>query len=161
MTNRVYIEPVATMTPDVLRVAQSLRREDVDELWALSRVRPIEALRRSVAVSTEAYVAFNRDAPIAVFGANVPALGGYGVPWLLGTRGIDECATEYFRLARRFIAHLRRGCDVLQNMALASNRKTLVFLSRLGFVIGEPFTVASGATAVVFSMGGEAECVIL
>lgn len=139
-------------TDDVRHVARHMRMSDRDELWALGRTNASDALRQSLAVSTEAYVAYDGEEPIAVFGANIPALGGFGVPWLLGTPRVDHRAREYFPWARRFIAHLLERCDTLQNMASAENRKTLIFLSRLGFDIGEPFVTPTGARGVLFTM---------
>lgn len=150
--NDLVIEPIAAPDARSQHVAQFMRQEDRDELWALSRTLAPEAVRQSVEASTEAYVALNKGEPIAVFGAVVPALGRHGVPWLLGTRGVDDCAKEYFQVCRKFVAHLAKSCDVLQNMALADNRKTLVFLSRVGFDIGKPFKTATGAEAVLFRM---------
>lgn len=146
----VRVEPITTYTEGARRVALALRREDVDELWKISRSRPEEAVEQSIIGSTEAYTAWIGDTPVAVMGASISTLGRYGVPWLLGTRGIDDHAAEYIRMARKFLAHLHESCDVLENVALASNRRTLVFLSRMGFDIGKPIKVRARVEAVIF-----------
>lgn len=146
----IRVKPIDRMTRAALLVATRMRQEDVDELWALSRTKPVAAVRASIRVSTEAYVAYVGEEPVAVFGVSAPVIGGYGVPWFLGTRGVDGHETTYFRMARRFIAHLLTKCDTLENMADARNRRTLVFLSRLGFAMSEPFRVPSGAYAIMF-----------
>lgn len=148
----VRVEEVSGYNDDARHVARFMRQSDRDELWALGRTLAHDAIRQSLAVSTEAYIAYDDDEPIAVFGANIPALGSFGVPWLLGTPGVDHRAREYFPWGRRFIEHLLTQCDTLQNMASADNRKTLVFLSRLGFDIGEPFTTPTGSRGVLFRM---------
>lgn len=143
------------MTADASYVAAHMRQEDADELWRLGRSTPRGAVERSIGMSNEAYVAYVDDVPVAVFGAHMPVIGSYGVPWFLGTRGVDDHAAEYIAWGRRFTDHLLETCDVLQNMALASNRRSLVFLKRIGFAIGEPFRVATGAEAVLFRRTNE------
>ena len=148
----ISIHPVSAYNTEACDVADGLRREDRDELWALGRSTPHEAVRQSIEASTEAYVARWSGSPIAVFGANVPTLSDVGVPWFLGTREVDHRAAEYMRMGRRFTAHLLTQCDTLENIALRANRRTLVFLSRMGFAIGTPFRTATGAEAVRFTM---------
>ena len=148
----IRVEPITTYTADAREVAQNMRREDREELWALGRSLPEDAVTQSIEMSTEAYVVFSAQTPIAVMGANTPALGDVSVPWLLGTRGVDAHASEYMRLGRKFTAHLLEKSALLENLALSTNRRTLVFLSRMGFAIGEPFKVPTGAEAVRFTM---------
>lgn len=145
----VRIWPISTYTTAAAYVAKHMREEDVEELWSLSRVTPEEAVRSSVDVSNEAYVAIAEE-PLAVFGVFAPALGDVAAPWFLGTDGVRGHGGEYIRWGRRFIEHLHREHAVLRNAALATNRDTLVFLSRLGFDIGKPFLTVSGAEAVLF-----------
>ena len=149
---RVRVVPVDHVTSDVIEVGRNLRQEDRDELWELSRITGVAAAKRSVELSTEAYVAYDGQIPIAIFGASIPAIGEYGVPWFLGTRGVDRCARDYLEMGHKFVAHLFTRCEELENMASVKNERTLAFLSRLGFDIGEPFRTLTGACAVRFTM---------
>lgn len=146
------IHPATGYCDEIAHVAKYIRQEDEDELWALSRDTPRGAIKASAEMSDELYFAMHRGAPIAVLGAatNCTALGGRGVPWLLGTRGMDACPNEIISYARAFTDHLLETCDVLENIASVDNRKTLVFLSRIGFAISEPFEMPTGAMAVTF-----------
>lgn len=148
----VTVRPVVGMTNDAMHVARFMRQEDRDEMWQLSRTLGSEAIRRSVVLSSEAYIAYDDAEPIAVFGANIPVLGEYGVPWFLGTRGVDRRAREYLTMGRKFVDHLLTQCQLLENIASADNIKTLRFLSVLGFDIGEPFNVPTGGRAVRFTL---------
>tara|TARA_X000001316_G_scaffold12173_1_gene6019 strand:+ start:3403 stop:3867 length:465 start_codon:yes stop_codon:yes gene_type:complete len=148
----IRVLPITTLVSDAQYVARFLRQEDRDELWELNHSLGHEAVRQSIEASTEAYLAYADDKPIAVFGASVPVLSDVGVPWFLGTRGVDLHANEYMRLGRKFTQHLLARCVMLENIALRRNRRSLVFLSRMGFAIGEPFITATGAEAVHFTM---------
>lgn len=146
----IEIEPVSATTPDVLYVSDRMREEDVAELWALARYTPEAAVRQSVEVSTEAYLCRVDGEPAAVFGANAPVLGGVSIPWFLGTRAVDRHAAEYVRWGRRFTDHLLTTHDRLVNMAHVDNRRSLVYLRRIGFTLGRRVRVATGAQAVIF-----------
>ncbi|URC15454.1 acetyltransferase [Octadecabacter Antarctic BD virus 1] len=149
----IYVEPTAKFGADEREVGWLMRDEDRDELWELGRTTPLEAVEQSIETSTEAYVAYDEEGtPIAVFGALTSVLGDVGVPWLLGTRGVDDHAREYMQLGRKFSAHMLTTCASLENVALARNRRSLVFLSRMGFDIGRPFKTLTGVEAVRFTM---------
>lgn len=150
--SRVAVAPISEYTADAAYVAEHMREEDVAELWQLSRTTPEAALRSSISLSREAYVASVAGEPIALFGASAPVIGRHGVPWLLGTRLVDQHQREYAELARSFTAHMLLTCDVLENVALAANRRSLVFLKRVGFDIGKPTRLATGVEAVLFRM---------
>lgn len=147
---RFEVAPLERYTHEAHAVAQNLREEDIEELWMLSRSEPEDAVKRSIGASDEAYIVRMWGKPVAVFGACAPALGTFGVPWLLGTRGLDACPNEIISYSRRFTDHLLERCTMLENTALASNRRTLVFLKRVGFDISAPYRVATGADAVTF-----------
>lgn len=154
--NKLHVEPVKTYDWRAREVARNMRHEDVTELWELSRTRPREAVEQSIRMSSEAYVAMMGSEPVAVFGASSAALGDVAVPWMLGTRALDDVAAEHTALTRRFVAHLFETKDLLYNMAHIDNRRSLVYLRRVGFTIGKPFTVPrTGATAVMFEMRRE------
>lgn len=150
--NKVEVIPIKAYGDEAEHVVRNMRNEDRRELWALSRSTPEQAVRSSIIYSSEAYVATNQGTPIAVFGAAIPAIGGIGCPWFMGTRGVDDCAKEYITMGRKFTAHLLEQCDILSNVALAENRKTLVFLRRMGFDIHDPVVLPSGVRAVAFEM---------
>jgi len=152
----IRIEHLTEYTTAAHFVADQMRKEDRDELWILGRTLPSDAIETSIRVSNEAYIVYVSEKPAAVFGASIPVLGDVGVPWFLGTRAVDDHATEYMRKGREFTAHLLTQCERLENIALKSNRRTLVFLSRMGFVIGQAFRTATGAEAVRFTMERQA-----
>jgi uncharacterized protein (UPF0147 family) len=151
---RVHVEPLDELTNDALTVAHNLRKEDIQELWAINRMSGESAIRFSFNISTEKYIAFDQSLPIAVFGVHRYAIGTRGVPWFLGTRGVDRCIRDYLIMGSWFFDHLLNTCSRLQNMALADNKRNLKFLSRIGFNIGKPFKIPTGANVVVFSAKG-------
>lgn len=146
----VEVRPVRTYDVLAHYVATHMRHEDVEELRLLSRTTPQAALKQSIEMSDEAYVAVADGKPAAVFGAHVPVLGRRGVPWMLGTRGVDRNRQSLLQFGRAFTDHLMRRCDRLDNVALAANRRSLVMLARIGFEIGDPFEVREGVCAVQF-----------
>jgi hypothetical protein len=152
MTDAIRIERITTYTADAADVARFMRFEDREELWQLSHSVPEDAVAQSIEMSDEAYVAFAGPYPVAVFGVGTTALGNHGVPWFLATREADAHSKMYMKMARKFLAHLLERCGTLSNVALASNRRSLVFLSRMGFDIGQPYTTQTGAVARHFVM---------
>lgn len=146
----VVIHPVEGYSDEVHHVAKHMRQEDVEELWQLGRNEPEAALRQSMRATTEAFVVYRGGEPVGVMGAVLPVLGSHGVPWLLGTRGLDHCRREIVHYGKVYTEHLLTRCKMLENIALASNTKTLVFLKGIGFDISDPITLSTGVKAVVF-----------
>jgi len=155
MTYRV--SDITTYDGDVAYVAKHMRAHDVAELRALSMSTPEEALRSGINISQECYLGKWNGLPMAVFGVHTNTLSGVGVPWLLGTDLITKHPTGFVKLGRDYVAHLRRGHYLLQNVVHDDNGPAKAFLRRVGFTLTEPHRVATGAMARTFTMEGFAD----
>lgn len=130
-------------TPAAARtVAQHLRQADLHELQAAHGVAVdsarllLQALRMSGA---SARMAVLGGRPIALFGCARAGtlLGGFGVPWLLGT---DDCLRQgraLVRLGRLQVRDWHATHGVLRNWVDARNVVSIRWLQRLGFTLGD------------------------
>jgi hypothetical protein len=131
-----------------------MREGDVDELRALSNTTPEEGLRRSVRLSQDNYVGFWDQTPVAVFGCYTVELGLRGVPWLLGTPELGEHRVEFLQQSKKYMKHLLARHTKLENVVHVDNRASIVYLSRLGFQMTDPYTMPNGAQAMTFYKEG-------
>ncbi len=129
-------------TQDLAHIAANLRTADADELCALHgpSLDTSRVLAQAVAMSEEAYVACTAyGEPMAVFGvAPVSLLGGQGCPWMLGTDTLDCYGRAVVTLSRAHVARWSQRYQCLFNFVDARNRRSIEWLKRTGFVIGEP-----------------------
>lgn len=126
---------------DLIYLAQHLRTTDLAELAAThgAELDVLRCLRTAVSASEQAWVAVTVwGEPVAVFGiAPVSLLGGIGCPWMLGTDAVDGYAREVVTLSRRHVAQWSRRYPLLFNYVDARNLRSIQWLRRTGFVIGQ------------------------
>ena len=137
---------------DVAYVAANMRESDAREVWATSRLTPIEALTISISLSAEAHV-FRVDGHAAMI-YGVGKLHGIGVPWLLGTPALSRARKSFMVACKEAVGRWRTETTLLQNRVLADNWDSINFLSALGFTIGQPFESETGAMVRRFEMQG-------
>ncbi len=131
-----------------------MRSHDYAELWELTRTGPEEAVRRSINMSQESYIGYWNGTPACVFGCFTAYIGMVGVPWFLGTDEVTEHPVAFLRWARRYVTDMKARHTLLQNIVHSQNTPSVVFLTALGFELGETYLTDTGATARVFSMQG-------
>lgn len=61
-----------------------------------------------------------------------------GMPWALGTEEADMQISAYARHSRKFFEGVSHAFPVMENYALAENKKTLRWLRWMGFDMDEP-----------------------
>ena len=115
-----------------------MRQADVEEIWAASRMQPLEALRLGVLVSEHALTGMVDDDPVCIFGVSHRSLlDTTGVPWLLGTNAIDKHAKAFMRRNKTIIKEWRARYELLENWVDSRNTKSIAWLRWLGFEIEE------------------------
>lgn len=123
---------------DASSLAERLRDADKAELIAMSG-DVLEALRESIQVTPDAFVAYIDDPrrPEAAFGV-APSFyaPNHGVPWFLGTDVIEAYPKFFIRESRRFVSRWQRQFPVLSNWVDSRNTKRLEWLQWLGFTLG-------------------------
>ena len=116
------------------------REEDEREAFAASMLSAEDAVIAAIQRSTvTAAVLDPAGKAIAVFGVAVPsALGGVGMPWMMGSRAIDRYPREAANIGREIVAALREHFALLVNHVDVRNVKAVRWLRAVGFAVGEP-----------------------
>ena len=130
---------VVMATPAIIdAVVADVRQADVDELWAVAQVTPRSAIAYGAEHST-AFALLADGVPVCVFGI-VPysVLSGAGIPWMVGTPGIDRHAVGFIRRCRMDLARFFGEWDKLFNVVDARNTKAIRWLKWLGFSVSDP-----------------------
>lgn len=131
------VEIVPAEASHVQAMAGRFRQADVDELWASSHSTPEECCLGGMAVSPLCWTAFFDGIPVAMFGvAPAVLLGGYGLPWMVGTVELDRHAYTIMRHCRGPLGRMLGAFGHLVNFVDARNTKAIRWLKRLGFQFG-------------------------
>lgn len=119
---------------DVEEIASNLRQSDRREIWAASRLTPLEGLRVAAARSPDIWVGTVDGKPIGMAGAFAGSLlGSVGYPWQLSTPEIDKVAIPYLRSSRIYFEAIRCRYELLCNWVDARNTKSIRWMKYLGF----------------------------
>ncbi len=118
------MESIATM---------ELRESDIRELAARHKEHPTAILLRSCKVSRKAYCVWTNNGLVAVFGVVDGPVKGSGILWLLGTEEVYQYPLAMLKNAKRYLASLAEGYDILYNLFSEKNEKVSRLLKYLGF----------------------------
>ncbi len=125
-------------------LAPRLREADRLEVWAASRMTPLDALRASLEASPDPRAGLADGRVACIFGIGVRSvLSDYGVPWMLGSEDVVRHARRFLRGSRDYIAEMRNKYSRLENYVDARNVDAIKWLAWLGFTLEapEPFGV--------------------
>ena len=83
------------------------------------------------------------------------------VPWLIGTAALDVHHRDFMRLSRALFPRLLKRFPNMRNYVDARNKRSILWLSRLGFQFygPAPYGVA-GLPFYRFQIGGDCKCVM-
>lgn len=125
---------------DAIEMAPLMRREDLDEVWELSRQTGFEALVGSIDLSgSQAWTVRVNGKIMAMWGiVDVSIIGGIALPWALTTPEVDRHPKEFMRACREAVAFLRRHYTISINRVDARYEKALRWARRLGFEVQAP-----------------------
>jgi hypothetical protein len=136
-----------TVRDDCIRLAETLRKADLEEISHASGLTPQDALLYSLAVSDHCYTVWLDDEIVLIFGC-----GGvddmYGVPWMMASDLLMSVRREFVKECRRIVAAMVSRYANLENYVWAGNKIHIHWLTWLGFTIepatpfginGEPF----------------------
>jgi len=146
---------------DALILAGRLREADQRELWSALRMLPEEGCVESIKRSAIAYAVKLEGEVIFAFGV-VPnnLIAGSGIIWLLGTERVDDMGITILRYSRAFLESFLKRWDLLENWVHAENVKSLHWLERMDFSIGEPIPYGFDDEKFChIQIGGEKVCV--
>jgi hypothetical protein len=117
-------------------LAQTMRQDDRNEVYANSGLNPFEALAAAHNTSKYAVTLFINDKLAACFGIR-PHNDEWAVPWLLGTDAIYEHPFHYMRFSVNILGAFLSVWPNLINMMDARNEKGLKWARMVGFEIME------------------------
>ena len=131
------VEIVKAETSHIQYIADNIRDADKQEIYDYCLLYPLEALEQSLANSELAWTGMLDGKPLCMFGASeVSLLTGVGLPWLIGTKGIEEHSVVFLRRCRPYIIKMAKRFDRLENYVSASNILAITWLKWLGFKFG-------------------------
>jgi hypothetical protein len=118
----------------------------------------VAPLLRSLAVSEEAWVAVGESGEVfGIYGvANVE---GMGSPWMVATPEVYRYSKELVRDGREWIKTILPRYPMLFNFVHAENTKSIAWLRKLGFTIGELVPEFGAGKAPFYFFHQEPPCV--
>jgi len=126
---------------DIVYLKTRLRKHDIDEIWASSHLKPVEALTYSFYLSTICLTVIQGE-PVGMFGlVEDPADENRAIIWMLGSERLNKVSREVIRDTKYIIDGFLDNYDVLFNHVDARNTKAIRWLRYLGADINdaEPF----------------------
>lgn len=129
-----------------------MRADDVMECAAFGRT-PKSALRLGLVGSSQVLTAKLNGRPEAMMGIVVTnAIDRCGTPWMLGSDEIYRHPKAMLTLGPRVLAMWCDSSTTLSNLVSVENARSIRFLRRLSFRIGEEVTMVGGVPFLTFTM---------
>ena len=153
MTLPSLIELVPASPGHVGRIAARMRSDDIAECAAFGRT-PKSALRLGLMGSSHVLTAKLNGRPEAMMGIVVTsAISGEGTPWMLGSDEIYRHPKAMLTLGPHVLALWGRDSSKSwSNLVSAENARSIRFLRRIGFHIGDELTMVGGMSFLTFTM---------
>lgn len=124
------IEIRPTIESDLGRLAETMRKEDIEEVLALGQ-SPIEALQYGFEYSEPCLTATSNGEIVAIFGV-VPKFSA-GIIWLLGSDLIQTNKIEFLRKSEKVLDNMSAPFDYVMNCVDRRNDVHLKWLHWLKF----------------------------
>lgn len=134
--NIKFVKPTMEM---VHFIAEDMRQDDKNEIWASANHTPLEALIDGWKVSDRTAIATVNDKPCVMFGLVVDnILSGTGVLWMLGANESLNYKREFLTQTPAVIEEMLEVCPMLYNYVHIKNKASIRWLKWLGFTLEEP-----------------------
>lgn len=144
-------------------IAANIREPDRAEIWAASYQTPLRALSQAIEQSDYSAVGTIDGEPVLMWGVLCESfIGRLGVPWMIGTKMLDNNAFVFLRRCRAPLMKVLNNYDRLENYVDVRNTKSISWLRWMGFKIEESQPYGSlGMPFHRFWMNGGKSCVRL
>lgn len=124
---------------DIAFIAETMREQDVAEVWASDRQTPLESLNTGVQLSHYSVVTRCDDIPLVIFGLVVQdVLTGKGVPWMLSSTHALDRKRIFLQYSPSIVKEMAQLCPHLYNYVHVDNTVSIRWLRWLGFTISDP-----------------------
>lgn len=136
-------------------IAANMRPSDKKEVYAMALLTPAAAIKASLSTAVTSYTALVDGVPALMWGISRRSfLSSVGVPWLLGTPVAEDHQYKFGRETVTYFKEMASLFPVMENFALAENKRALRWIKWTGFDIEEPRPHgAFGAEFVRFGRG--------
>ena len=126
-----YVRP--SKREDCYNLAKSMRKDDVQELFASTGSNPAQALIVAYLSShRHCYSLILEDEVVGMFGIN-RINEKVGIPWLLGSDKLTKYRVEFHKLAYKYLNTFMDEYNVLFNYVDKRNWQAVRWLKVLGF----------------------------
>jgi ribosomal protein S18 acetylase RimI-like enzyme len=126
-----YYRP--SIMDDVYDLAPRMREADVEEVWATSGVKPLEALLISFINAAECNTIIAPDGEVVgMFGVN-PKTTLHAFPWMLCSDRLPEIRKEFIPQSLDWVKDMNEKYPILYNYVDVNNRIAIRWLRYLGF----------------------------
>lgn len=130
-----------TVASDLFPIAEQMRREDVDEIWASHRHKPLQSLKAGFERGDQCWTIVFDGEPIGMFGVGRATLmSDRGIPWLLATDKLVEIQVIFLKSCKKHVQNMKIGYNILENYVSIHNKTSLRWLKWLGFTIEDKTT---------------------
>ncbi len=120
-------------------IARNMRPSDKREMYYLAAFNPQSAIKATIASAVQSFTAIVDDEPVLMWGVSRRSfLSDVGVPWLLGTPTAEQYQYRFGRRTLDYFKEMTSQFEVLENYALAENKRSLRWLKWTVFDIEEP-----------------------
>jgi len=127
-------EIVPATKEHALQLAETMRREDVEEAWAGWHKTPLQALEASLEYTIHPWAALADGRVVCMYGAAQSSVLSFrGFPWLLGSEELPVHFRAFLRGNVKYVSSLKKEFDILENYVDARNTQAIRWLKWLGF----------------------------
>lgn len=124
---------------DLQYVIDNIRIADLEELESASGKPYQETLKTILDTCDDCWAGFVNGDLVAIFGIYVKSsLSGYGIPWLISTKNIENHAKTFLKYCKPVFKKMCKNIDVLVNYVHDRNKMAKTWLEWLGFEIKKP-----------------------
>lgn len=141
MTNKYEVIPANINHVEHLH--QRLTKETVQELWAVNRLLPRDALIEGLTKSYAPKVGMYNGLPVCMYGViHLTLLSRIGIPWMLASDYFYNLVSQtkharfFLKGSKEYIKQIKSENALLISYVDKRNKKSLKWLKWLGFEIG-------------------------
>ena len=129
---------------DIAVLVRNMRKHDVQEVNAATRMGVRNAVETSVNLSTYAKTGLVNDELVCMWGVcPISLISSSGSPWMLGTDLIEKKQRIFLRRSKPWLEDIKKGYKTLENYVDERNTLSVRWLKWLGFEMNkaEPYGV--------------------
>lgn len=131
-----YLKPTTEL---VTYIAENMRDEDRDEVWASDNYTPLEAMMTGWKLSDYCVIISVNGEPCVMIGLlQRDILTGRGIPWMLGTDGSVKYRSKFLSVVPGIMKQMLSICPNLYNYVHVKNKVSIRWLKRIGFTLCDP-----------------------